>query len=170
MDSGTKKRRDSLAMYAKIALDIANRIANGEIEEGRRLSGRSLMASEYGVSPETIRRAFSLLEEIKAVEVLQNSGVVVKSKERALEYIKRHTDRDEVRAMLSRMHQLIEQNNKIERELFDITKTLIDSSERFAASKPFHTYEITVKKNSKAINKNLSELNFWHNTGATVIA
>ncbi|MGI6466462.1 MAG: TrkA C-terminal domain-containing protein [Sphaerochaetaceae bacterium] len=170
MDSGTKKRRDSLAMYAKIALDIANRIANGEIEEGRRLSGRSLMASEYGVSPETIRRAFSLLEEIKAVEVLQNSGVVVKSKERALEYIKRHTDRDEVRAMLSRMHQLIEQNNKIERELFDITKTLIDSSERFAASNPFHTYEITVKKNSKAINKNLSELNFWHNTGATVIA
>ncbi|MDY0372402.1 MAG: GntR family transcriptional regulator, partial [Sphaerochaetaceae bacterium] len=60
----TKRKRDGMPIYARIALDIANRIENGELLEGKRLSGRSLMSSEYGVSPETIRRAFSLLEEL----------------------------------------------------------------------------------------------------------
>lgn len=167
---GGKKRRDTMAMYAKIALDIANRIASGEMEEGQRLSGRSLVASEYGVSPETIRRAFSLLEEMKVVEVFQNSGVLVKSKENALSYISKHTDRDQIRSMLGRMHELIENHARIEKELYDIHRTLIDSSERFAASNPFHTYECTINESSKIIHKNLGELNFWHETGATVIA
>ena len=55
LEKPSKKKRDSVAIYAKIAMDIANRIVNGEIPEGKRLSGRSLMSSEYGVSPETIR-------------------------------------------------------------------------------------------------------------------
>ncbi len=165
-----QRKRDSIAMYAKIALDIANRIANGEIEEGRRLSGRSLMASEYGVSPETIRRAFSLLEEMKVVKVFQNSGVLVTSKENALAYISKHGSKNETRLMLSRMHDLIDYKTKIEKELFEITKTLIDSSERFAASNPFHTYECVIEADSKAVKKSLGDLRFWNQTGATVIA
>ena len=45
------------AQYLQIALDLATRIARGELAEGSRIYGRSVMASEYGVSPETIRRA-----------------------------------------------------------------------------------------------------------------
>ena len=43
------------SQYLKIALDLANRITRGELQEGSRIYGRSLMASEYQVSPETIR-------------------------------------------------------------------------------------------------------------------
>ena len=45
------------SQYLQIALDIAQRIAKGELPEGSRIYGRSLMASEYNVSPETVRRA-----------------------------------------------------------------------------------------------------------------
>ena len=45
------------AQYLQIALDIATRIARGELAEGSRIYGRSVMSSEYSVSPETIRRA-----------------------------------------------------------------------------------------------------------------
>ena len=165
-----KKRRESIAIYAKIALDIANRIASGEIPEGKRLSGRSLMSSEYGVSPETIRRACSLLEEMHVVEVYQNSGVLVRSRSHAIAYIEKHGDRDQIRTQLSRMRDLIDTHAQIERELFAITRSLIDSTERFAASNPFYTYECAVPENSPLIGKGLGDLQFWQETGATVIA
>ena len=49
------------SQYLQIALDLATRIARGELPEGSRIYGRSVMAPEYGVSPETIRRALRLL-------------------------------------------------------------------------------------------------------------
>ena len=42
------------AQYLQIALNLAERIAKGELPEGRRMYGRSIIASEYGVSPETV--------------------------------------------------------------------------------------------------------------------
>ena len=48
---------EKASAYARIALDIAQRISRGELKENTRIYGRSIMASEYGVSPETIRRA-----------------------------------------------------------------------------------------------------------------
>lgn len=166
----TRKKRDAVAVYARIALDIANRIANGDIVEGIRLSGRSVMSSEYGVSPETIRRAFSLLEEMNVVEVQQNSGVSVRSRENANRYIARHGSRSETRSLLVRMKELIDEHETIDRELFDITRQLVDSTERFAASNPFFTYECLINTLSPVIGQTLGGLRFWQKTGATVIA
>lgn len=92
-----RKRHESIAVYEKIALDIAYRIVRREIAEGVRLSGRSVMSSEYGVSPETIRRSFSLLEEMGVVEVKHNSGVHVISRENAKKYITKYSKSNENR-------------------------------------------------------------------------
>ncbi|WZU02851.1 hypothetical protein MGH68_08340 [Erysipelothrix sp. D19-032] len=37
--------------YQQIAMDIAARIARNDFEEGQRISGRSVLSSEYAVSP-----------------------------------------------------------------------------------------------------------------------
>ncbi len=166
----SKKKRDTIAIYAKIALDIAHRIVNGEIPEGKRLSGRSLMSSEYGVSSETIRRSFSLLEDVGVVTVHQNSGVVVSSKAKAVDYIAKFDTKRRTDELLKRMRELIEKHGKIEKELFDITRTLIDSTNRFTASNPFYTFEITVDANSLVAGNTLGTLQFWQKTHATVIA
>ena len=71
------------SQYLQIALDLARRIAKGELPEGSRVYGRSVMASEYNVSPETIRRALRLLSDMKVVEVKPKSGVVVLSADSA---------------------------------------------------------------------------------------
>mgnify|MGYP000892165127 FL=1 len=70
-------------VYAQIALDIALRISKGELKENSIVYGRSVMSSEYGVSPETIRRAMKLLEDMEIVGTKQNSGTVVLSSEKA---------------------------------------------------------------------------------------
>ena len=70
------------AQYLQIARDLAERIARGELPEGSRIYGRSVMASEYNVSPETIRRALRLLSDMKVVEVKPQSGAVVLSQQK----------------------------------------------------------------------------------------
>ena len=70
------------SQYLQIALDLATRIAQGELAEGSRIYGRSVLASEYGVSPETIRKALRLLADMKVVDVKPQSGAVVLSADR----------------------------------------------------------------------------------------
>jgi K+/H+ antiporter YhaU regulatory subunit KhtT len=165
-----RKRRNELAMYEKVAYDIANRIASGDIAEGRRLSGRSLMSSEYGVSPETIRRAFSLLEEMQVVTVLQNSGVRVLSREHAAAYLTKQGNKSDTRQLLGRLKTLVDEHEQLNREMFSVVKQLVDSSERFVSSNPFYTYECTIPDDSSILGASLNDLNFWHRTHATVIA
>lgn len=54
---------DALPQYMRIARSIAQRIADGELQEGEKLSGRSKLSSEYNVSPETIRKAVQVLQD-----------------------------------------------------------------------------------------------------------
>lgn len=165
-----RKKSHELAMYEKVAYDIANRIASGDIAEGRRLSGRSLMSSEYGVSPETIRRAFSLLAEMNVVTVLQNSGVRVLSREHASAYLTKQGNKSDTRQLLGKLRSLIDEHEQLNREMFSLVKQLVDSSERFVSSNPFYTYECTIPSDSSVLGLSLNELNFWQQTRATVIA
>jgi len=165
-----RKRHESMAAYEKIALDIANRIVRREIAEGVTLSGRSVMSSEYGVSPETIRRSFSLLEEMEVVEVMHNRGVSVVSRENAKKYITKYGKNNDNRKLLIQIRQVLHEREQIDKELFTLAKDLIDANDRFSASNPFPTYEYTISEDSLAIGDTLGTLNFWQKTGGTVIA
>lgn len=170
VQSTPRKRHESMAMYEKIALDIANRIVRREIAEGVTLSGRSVMSSEYGVSPETIRRSFSLLEEMEVVEVLHNRGVSVISRENANNYITKYGKNTDNRKLLTQIHQVLDEREQIDKELFTLAKDLIEANDRFSASNPFPTYEYSIKEVSLAVGNSLGTLDFWQKTGGTVIA
>ena len=87
------------SQYLQIALDLARRIAKGELSEGSRIYGRSVMASEYNVSPETIRRALRLLADMKVVEVKPQSGAIVLSADSARRYIANFEENSAVHAL-----------------------------------------------------------------------
>lgn len=165
-----RKRHESMAIYEKIALDIANRIARRELAEGVRLSGRSVMSSEYGVSPETIRRSFSLLEEMEVVEVKHNSGVSVVSRDNAKKYITKYGKSNENRKLLVQIRHVLNEREQVDKELFTLAKDLIEANDRFSASNPFPTYEYSIHESSLAVDNCLGELKFWQKTGGTVIA
>ena len=73
-----KKNTVVQPVYSQVALDLAAKIAAGEYAEGMRLSGRSTLASHYGVSPETIRRAVYLLKDMDVLEITKGSGIVIR--------------------------------------------------------------------------------------------
>ena len=77
---------EPLPQYVRIAMDIASRVAAGELEEHQKVSGRSVIASEYNVSPETARKAVRLLADMKVVEVLEKKGIYILSADNAKDF------------------------------------------------------------------------------------
>ncbi|MEA4848713.1 MAG: GntR family transcriptional regulator [Clostridiaceae bacterium] len=70
LKSHVEDKSASVAKYEKIALDIAYSILNEEWKAGEMVKGRSTLSGKYSVSPETIRRALKLLEELQVVNVI----------------------------------------------------------------------------------------------------
>lgn len=157
--------------YLQIALDLATRIARGDLPEGSRIYGRSVMASEYSVSPETIRRALRLLADMKVVEVKPQSGAVVLSADNARRYIANFDEGADAHALRRQMKELLGQYGELNRKLSEVANALVKSRDTFAsAAEPFPNYEVTVPKDSPLIGKSIGALKFWQSTGGTIVA
>ena len=159
------------SQYLQIALDLARRIAKGELPEGSRIYGRSVMASEYNVSPETIRRALRLLSDMKVVEVKPQSGVVVLSADSARRYIENFEESADVRALRQQLKELMAEYADLSRRLSDTVTALVKSRDTFAAAgEPLPNYEVPVPKGSPLIGQSIGALKFWQSTGGTIVA
>ncbi len=156
-------------VYQKIAIDIANRIVGGDFSIGDKLYGRSSLASHYNVSPETIRRAIILLNEMDIVEVTKGSGITVKSVDNCLRFIDKFKDIGSVNSLRKEVLDLLEEKNVLERKIEGVIKELIDYSNRFASTNPFVPFEFEIDKGLNIIGKTISESKFWQNTSATII-
>jgi len=157
--------------YKRIAIDIASQIADGEIGEGERVSGRSLLASEYGVSPETIRRSLRLLADMKVVEIEDKKGVTILSADNAKRYISDFKDRNEQHDLHLRLKELFDKYVDISRQTLDVFSDILNAQQHpLRADKELPNYEVRVSEKSPLIGKNLGALHFWQQTGATIVA
>jgi K+/H+ antiporter YhaU regulatory subunit KhtT len=156
-------------VYQQIAIDISNRIANGEFVVGEKIHGRSTLAGKYNVSPETVRRAMKLLEDMSIVEVHQGSGIVVKSKGEAYKFIEKFKDIDSMNSVKTDIYNILEDKTKLDQQLQQCIDKLIDYSERFKNTNPFAPIEVAISKECKLVGKTIREVNFWQNTGATIV-
>ena len=164
------QRNTTQPVYAQIALDIAARIAREDLKENTRISGRSLMSSEYGVSPETIRRSLSLLEETGIVEVRHNSGAVIMSKQQALLYLERYSGRNDVHHLKHELKLLMAQRSKLDDKIVELVGQIADLNQKYSFSDPLMKFEIPIPQGSMIIGKSIAESEFWQNTQATIIA
>ena len=159
------------SQYLQVALDLARRIAKGELPEGSRIYGRSVMASEYNVSPETIRRALRLLADMKVVEVKPQSGAVVLSADSARRYIVNFEESADVRALRQQLKELMAEYADLSRRLSDTVTALMKSRDTFAAAgEPLPNYEVPIPKGSPLIGQSIGALKFWQSTGGTIVA
>lgn len=157
-------------VYSQIALDLAMRIARGDLKENTKIYGRSIMSSEYGVSPETIRRAMNLLEDMKVVDIKHNSGAIVLSAENAKLYVTRFGEQSNVRSMRKKLINLTEQQEEINKQILEVAGSIVRINEKSLETNPFNNNKVIVPQNSSVIGHTLAELNFWQETQATVIA
>ncbi|MDB2111326.1 GntR family transcriptional regulator [Clostridium paraputrificum] len=162
-------RRTNSPAYLKIALDIASRIVNGDFIEGKKLSGRSTLVGIYNVSPETIRRSIALLQDMDVVVVEEKSGITIKSKTNASSFLEKFKTKNEFATIKHDIYSLIEDKKELESKLENKINDLIEFATQLRNVGLIVPYESLVEPNSLIIGKTLGELNFWNNTGATII-
>jgi len=158
----------TIARYLKIAVDLSARIAAGEIKVGEKLKGRSILSTEYNVSPETIRRAMSILSDKGVVHVMPGSGITVSSKEQAIRFVKSFRNDESVAQMKHSLVRLLEKRESIDEEITEKTKQIIDMY-RYMHTDLITPMQISVPKRSHIIGKSIGMLQVWHHTGATII-
>lgn len=160
----------NIPKYQQIAADIAAKIAYGDFTEGDKIYVRSTLASRYGVSFETARRAVSVLADIKIVEITKGSGVLIKSRKRALEFVKKYDSINEMSVLKKSIMNTLEEQITQSGELKSMISDLMYKTERFRHVNPFSPFEVKITKDAAFLGQNLSEAKFWHNTSATIIA
>ena len=158
------------AAYVSIALDIANKILNGEFREKQKISGRSTLASMYNVSPETIRRAIVLLEDMDVVNSSRGSGIDVISKSAAEKFIEKNKSSRYISSIKDEIRDLMQQKKKIDEQIQESFDTIFDYIERYKSDTPYTFIEIKVTADSKKIGKKINEVRLWQTTGTTMVA
>jgi len=123
-------------VYSQIALDIAARIVRGDLKENTKVYGRSVMSSEYGVSPETIRRSMKLLEDMKIVETKQNSGTIVLSAENAKLYVERFGAFNNIHLMQKKLNELIKNQEDVNKQIVGVAGSIVRTFEKFSETHP----------------------------------
>lgn len=156
--------------YQSIALDIAQRIVSGEFPVQSKISGRSLLASQYRVSPETIRKAVGLLKDENILSVSQGKEIIVISEHNAQDYIIRNNYLKSVYSLKQDLQLLLVQKAEIDRKFEELLTEIIHASDRLQNLKPYHPIEIKVKGESHVVGNTIGNLQFWQHTGATVVA
>ncbi|CAH2212552.1 TrkA C-terminal domain-containing protein [Tepidibacter aestuarii] len=161
--------RISIPRYIKIAVDVATRIYKGNISEGEKLRGRSILASEYNVSPETIRKAMKVLEDRDVVRVSKGSGIIVLSKYKAGEVIQSFRNSEEtISGLRQNLKNLMDQKKEIDKRIHETMEKIIDLY-KFKRSEIIDPIQIQLKEEYHIIGKTIGECKIWENTGATIL-
>lgn len=166
----TEKTKVTSPRYHQIAVDIAHKIVEKQYKEGDKIFARSYIASQYGVSSETARRAICILAELGIVDMTKGSGVVIRSFEKALNFVSQYKDLETLNDLKKEMLDSVKRQEE-EMSLFskNLTK-LIEKTERLQAVSSFMPQEIVISEQTPYLNQTISEVNFWHNTHTTIIA
>lgn len=155
--------------YEQIAIDIAQKIVRGEFRVGQKLSGRSLLAGTYNVSPETIRRSIALLQNIGVVEAITGSGIIIKSSKLAKEYLTEYNERQEIIDLRNRINDLLEQRRYLDAELEkELSKLLEFSFQKSSILQQIE--EAIVSPQSWMVGLSIAATNIRGLTGATIVA
>ncbi len=163
-------RNEFIPKYQQIAIEVASRIASGDIEEGTRLSGRTSIAGQYKVSPETARKAFCILSDLGIVSSEKGSGMHIRSKEKAAAFLDRFAKEQTIESIRDDIYKSLDRQKTEIDHLNVALAHLIMATEQYRAMNPLMPMVIRITDQCRHIGKTIREMEFWQNTGATIVA
>ena len=160
---------EQIARYIKIAQDICGRILVGEYQEGMMLKGRSVLASFYNVSPETIRKAVNLLAKEKIVEIKRGVGIFVDSALHAQQFADKWKDKTLVQNKYANLLNLLEEKRQLD-EAIDVAIKDMRDSFTYQTKEAVQLQEIMIPLDSWLDSKKIGDVYFYNYTEATIVA
>ena len=138
--------------------------------EGSKITGRTTLVSIYNVSPETIRRSLALLKDMNVVTINEKSGIIINNKTYAKEFLNKFKTKSDFTHLNSDTFDLIKKRKDIDNKLEKNINAIIEFATQLRNVGSIIPFESIVEENSIAVDKSIGELDFWHNTKATIIA
>lgn len=161
---------EGIPRYQQIAIEVARRIVDGNISEGEKISGRSAIASQFSVSPETARRAFCILADLEIVSPEKGSGTRVLSKEKAEYFLTQFSDQKNLESIKEDIKKCIERQLKESKQMSSLLSDLIGATEHYRSMNPLAPYTVNVTASCTFLEKTIQEIQLWQHTGATLVA
>ena len=155
--------------YTIIAIDIATMIKNGELSVDDRISGRSTLAGKYNVSPETIRRAVTLLKDFGVVDSTPKNGIKILSSRKASEFLAQHQNKNSFMGLKDDIATIINEKNNLEKTLVNKVNQMMDQLTISRDVGSLQPLEVDIPMGSHLIGKTIAESEFWDNTKATIV-
>lgn len=165
-----EKKKVVRPRYQQIAVDLAERIVENRYQVGEKLHARSTLANTYQVSPETARKAITMLVDLGIMEVRHGSGAYVASKENAQLFIQQYQDVQSIQEVKTEIMTSVEKQKAELNNFSQLLDQLVNQTKRMNSINPFLPFELKLTEKAKGLEQTISELNLWHETGATVIA
>lgn len=155
--------------YRVIALRIAEKISTNQLKVGDKIHARSTLATTFGVSAETARRAISVLVDLGIVETRHGSGVVVTSRQKAQDYVNTEQEVNGLQSLQQDLKNQIKAQQAALATLGTSLQSFIDQSQHYQQHNPLTPFELVLTAPSAMFEKELRTLNFWHKTGTTLV-
>ena len=114
-------------IYAQIVSQVGRAIATGEISTGEKLPAVRTLAAELVINPNTVARAYSLLDQQGLVSAKTGSGTYVADPKL------RHADAGRLNILTERMDNIITQAINIGLSENDINRTFEDRLKNFGS-------------------------------------
>lgn len=146
------------ARYQQVAVALARQIVEGKYAIGEKIKSRTTLSSNFNVSPETARKAITILVDLDIVEVKHGSGVRVLSRENAAIFLSKYH-------ATNSLLELKKDLDGISKTVTNILAQTRDINNRF----PFEPFQLVLSQDSDYLGRQLKELNLWQETGATLI-
>ncbi|HGD5657490.1 TPA: TrkA C-terminal domain-containing protein [Streptococcus agalactiae] len=156
--------------YQKIAVAVAQRIANGDYEVREKLKSRTTIASTFNVSPETARKGLNILADLQILTLKHGSGAIILSKEKAIAFLNQYETSHSVAILKGKIRDNIKAQQQEMEELATLVDDFLLQTRAVSKQYPLAPYEIIVSEDSEHLGKSIGELNVWHQTGATIVA
>ena len=164
------RKRHHESRYQEIAVEVAQKIADGWYQVGEKINARSTLASKYNVSPETARKAVNMLTDLGIVVIRQGSGTYVASREKAQLYVDRYQSTVSIQEIRAEIEASVARQEEELLHMSRLLRTLIGQTKRSHETASFIPYDILIDDQCSYIGRSIGELNIWQQTGATVVA
>lgn len=163
-------KRIEMPRYHKIALDIASKIANGELNEGDKIYASSSLAGRYAVSSETARRAIHILVDLGIVSTKKGTGITILSTDKALKYVEQNQSISTLVDLKKEMAESVARQKK-ELDFFnEKMMELVERTENLRSENPFIPYQLVMEPHANHLEQPIGELPLWEYTQATIVA
>ena len=114
-------------IYGQIVVQVSRAIAKGEVSAGDKLPAVRVLAGELVINPNTVARAYSILEQQQLVNTKTGSGTYVADPEL------RHADASRLNILVERMDNIITQAINIGLNEKEIRRTFENRLKNFGS-------------------------------------